>query len=1193
MSSGKWKKYEAPTDMLTAEKNTNTMGLSQEQKMFLLTNSIDANFDTATTPEEKQAWANLKVKYKSKAMMDNIGNAFVEDFWLWLQGRSPYNVVTRENTIPVFGAFGLLAGRRTVVKEYTPWGNKPLLHLPDADEFLMSPVGNRIKVIDELTKLKLRLPRNIDEAWIYYKYIVRKCGVDGSTIKESAFAHDYDFREERPLKVPDDPGDAGLVPDMAYTPLTPDNPRPPPHNEEVYRRAYAYCYNTAKVAIDPEETTESPEYKMLSPEDKVYILAILRASKLHGPARRAAEEALYFRYLEAIARAGRIDDIFGPGGLFGPGAPPPPPGGAPGGGGPHPPGGGGPPPPPPGGLPPAPPHPPGGGGPHPPGGAPPPHPPGGAPPPGGGGAPPPGGGGVPPGGPPLVPVVGGGLPPAVSPPASPRRGKAKSPPPGKRIIIPAKKRFSLKGLVGSDSDDSDFTPESSSSDEEDDTGSFTFSPTKDLEIMSYIYDKEKGLLPKVREFVRERIPAPTKAPTKAKDILDLTKKRRMDAEAESRRKRAATPAKDLVEIAAVGKGLSKRYKAQDYFDVYVDYMKSSIMSSKLDLPLPVNARAARAYALFQFDRYRQHMDDVIIRLKDAGSAQPVLDALKDRRNHPRVFFMEEAKDFTNMNDSIIIDGLTQLSNLGMLPVHDAVQLFMAIRDLHRFGIGRDFRSKEKVFENREEYRRFDAAIRHVYDALYEIMVQDGFQRKLTEMSTPERIGTINAFNRFIKIADVFYAHNGKFKDADEEYAFYDIMHMLFISADDGLNSDYGTDQGNEAIRRHGFIMNQIRAVYGRAVLHEYPEFIQHAAHAVEQLFVQGFHDVDALMLVLPGATEEQRAIAAFLDEQYRTAMDFAANTLGYAKDDFLQFVMDEVAGHVKYGDFSAALATDTYLSTKFILSEKIVPTKEMLLAEIEKLKPLIGLDNNEKVPMLPPIEEVEHVPDVGEIPKPASDVADKADKSDKAQDVETGVELMRYSPGTGTNNFLYDTAKAAGVLTAAVAYGTGSIVSGGIQKVMGYFSPNTSPKPPTPQQIHLAKTVLNTPSPVRQSPISPATMEKFMTTPPSQMIKYHGDTNSPEESPPVPINARKNNQLRLGSAIKTIQKPPISVDLTPKKYTQLNRSFTDRIGKFLSFTPSPQKMEAPAQSPNSVNTAVNRALKIMSKMLQDRPYGEY
>ena len=76
-----WDKYKAPPDMITAEKKTKKMSLSLEQKMFLLMDSIDANFDLAKTPEEKQAWMNLKVKFKSRTMIDNMNTAFVEDFW--------------------------------------------------------------------------------------------------------------------------------------------------------------------------------------------------------------------------------------------------------------------------------------------------------------------------------------------------------------------------------------------------------------------------------------------------------------------------------------------------------------------------------------------------------------------------------------------------------------------------------------------------------------------------------------------------------------------------------------------------------------------------------------------------------------------------------------------------------------------------------------------------------------------------------------------------------------------------------------------------------------------------------------------------------------------------------------------------------------------------------------------------------
>ena len=130
-STTSWQKYQCPPDMLTVESRLKTLKLSNEQLDELYLAMIDAELAAAPTSEERKAWANIKIQKKSKIMVKRLEEAFVEDFCLWLVGRSKYSVEEREERKVVpskSSAFKMRIERE--VKKYTPWGNKPLTFLP-------------------------------------------------------------------------------------------------------------------------------------------------------------------------------------------------------------------------------------------------------------------------------------------------------------------------------------------------------------------------------------------------------------------------------------------------------------------------------------------------------------------------------------------------------------------------------------------------------------------------------------------------------------------------------------------------------------------------------------------------------------------------------------------------------------------------------------------------------------------------------------------------------------------------------------------------------------------------------------------------------------------------------------------------------------------------------------------------------
>ncbi len=303
MSSGSWKKFECPPDMLTVEDRLQTLQLTDDQARELIMAQIETNMVTAASKEERKAWATLKVQRRSKLMTKQIKEAFIEDFVLWLQGRSSYSVESRTEDIVENGK------RRKRTLRYTPWGNKPITFVKGASEFLSGPVLNRDKVIRTLTKLECTQPRNIQEAWIYYKYLVRRVGidVDNDVVKEQRFYNDYDYLEKNPLMVDEDDGydfrrlfdDHRIVKDPSYTTGRPDNPKPKPFDEVKYQTCRKQVLELA--AAGEPSVIDSDEYAALTPETKIYAMSLLRSQKKINVARTTVDKAAVAALQELLA----------------------------------------------------------------------------------------------------------------------------------------------------------------------------------------------------------------------------------------------------------------------------------------------------------------------------------------------------------------------------------------------------------------------------------------------------------------------------------------------------------------------------------------------------------------------------------------------------------------------------------------------------------------------------------------------------------------------------------------------------------------------------------------------------------------------------------------------------------------------------------------------------------------------------
>lgn len=149
--------------------------------------SLRANDNAAAN-----AWAQIRTKEEFNRMKKNQNDMFVKEFILWLQGRSIYNTRLQKTKN---------AKNETVLVPCTPWGPKDLLRVPGVAEFLDQGVDKRDHAVRILTKLKLTTPRDVNEAWIYYKYLVRKGLIEGDNIKEVENYGDLFWHEATPEEI--------------------------------------------------------------------------------------------------------------------------------------------------------------------------------------------------------------------------------------------------------------------------------------------------------------------------------------------------------------------------------------------------------------------------------------------------------------------------------------------------------------------------------------------------------------------------------------------------------------------------------------------------------------------------------------------------------------------------------------------------------------------------------------------------------------------------------------------------------------------------------------------------------------------------------------------------------------------------------------------------------------------------------
>lgn len=269
-----WPKYRAPANLLETEPKTETMKMdskqSKDQQLLVIQREL-ANPDTL--PETKIALAELKVKLETGVLADSLNDEFVNDFNMWLLGRSQYNKLEVEidektglTRIPSYDTqMGFNPNGKRVpgnknsaevrknVRKLTPWGTKPMTFLPEVQTYLSTLVDSRTEVMRYFTQLEMRQPSSLEELWMYYKYKVRAVGVDGWIIKTLRQMEPYDFipKDKVPKSGSYGPGQPKIENEWGI-----QNPVPPPGN--LYQDSIYFVNSITQLVLKTKNLSLTP-----------------------------------------------------------------------------------------------------------------------------------------------------------------------------------------------------------------------------------------------------------------------------------------------------------------------------------------------------------------------------------------------------------------------------------------------------------------------------------------------------------------------------------------------------------------------------------------------------------------------------------------------------------------------------------------------------------------------------------------------------------------------------------------------------------------------------------------------------------------------------------------------------------------------------------------------------------------------
>lgn len=140
-----------------------------KRKIALLTekiaNGTQDNEKAALWKREKSAWQSWLTQLQHKEVLPSVRSEFISDFQNWLMGRG-----------------------REIDHLRTGWYRTPLKE-DSVMNYLDAFINERHRFLAALAKLKMRPIRNIDEAYLYYKYIARQ---NPEEIPIKTFLSDWD-----------------------------------------------------------------------------------------------------------------------------------------------------------------------------------------------------------------------------------------------------------------------------------------------------------------------------------------------------------------------------------------------------------------------------------------------------------------------------------------------------------------------------------------------------------------------------------------------------------------------------------------------------------------------------------------------------------------------------------------------------------------------------------------------------------------------------------------------------------------------------------------------------------------------------------------------------------------------------------------------------------------------------------------
>lgn len=243
-----WEKFKAPPNMLEQEAKTNVMKLSELQEDSILMKEVEFFMKSADDEALRNAWAMKYTDISMNLLKQKLKTDVSQDFILWLVDRSGYNL-----------------------PEFQYFERRPLTYLPGVKEFLDDPVDKRSEVIAALTKLKACGPKNLNEAWLYYKYIVRETGIDDYSCFELYWLNQYDYMMRVPKITAVGP-DAKLrsFPDPRYKGEGDANNPAPPRAPENWGNYYHVWRKV--LTRDFHGILETSEFKSLNDLDKHEVI---------------------------------------------------------------------------------------------------------------------------------------------------------------------------------------------------------------------------------------------------------------------------------------------------------------------------------------------------------------------------------------------------------------------------------------------------------------------------------------------------------------------------------------------------------------------------------------------------------------------------------------------------------------------------------------------------------------------------------------------------------------------------------------------------------------------------------------------------------------------------------------------------------------------------------------------------------